>query len=72
MSPGIEHIYSRWLYLLVDDDDLVFYVAFNLISRWRKYDNEEALCNEVPYSHELNSTSRGIQIQDLMIQRRER
>ena len=45
-----------------DDDDLVFYNPFNnfsVISRRRKEVNER-LCNETPYSHELNSASCGI------------
>ena len=35
-----------------DDDDLVFYAPFNIIRRW-KGDNQR-LCNEAPYSYELN------------------
>ena len=56
-----------------DDDDLVFYVPFNIICHYEMMNGclWKALCNEAPYSHEVNFTSSRIQTQDLVIKSRE-
>ena len=52
------------------NDDLVIYISFNIIFSIIKIkvSDNRRLFNEVPYNHELNSASRGIQAWDLQTQ----
>ena len=56
LDPGVLHPFQHYLSHL------------KRMKRWKW----KALCNEAPYSHELNSASSGIQIQILMIGSQER
>ena len=59
-----------------NDDDLAFYVPFNIISvilrQQKDDDDDERLCNEASYSHKLNYASSRIQTCNLVTRSQER